>query len=399
MKQAVTMLAAAVAMVAAAAGGWHWYQSRADSREVKYRLAKIERGPIAAAVAASGTLNAVSTVQVAAQISGQLKEIYADFNTAVKRGQVIARIDPATFELRVNQARADLEAAESSVALARSGLAALQAELTRVKAALLDAQREFERKKMLVEKNFISRAELDRVRALLDATREQLKSLEAQVQSGEAQVGSGLAAVKQREALFRRAQTDLERTVIRAPVDGTIVLRNIDAGQSVAAGPQAPVLFTIAQDLREMRVEAAIDDADLARLRVGLPATFTVDAFPRRTFSGEIQHLERSAQNYSMVVTAANQDLALLPGMTANVRVLLESRQSVLKVPNAALRFRPAAAGSSRVWVLEDNEPRPVPVQLGLSDGTSTELLGGALAEGTGVIVAIAEGRPPGSSP
>ncbi len=375
MKQAVTMLAAAVAMVAAAAGGWHWYQSRADSREVKYRLAKIERGPIAAAVAASGTLNAVSTVQVAAQISGQLKEIYADFNTAVKRGQVIARIDPATFELRVNQARADLEAAESSVALARSGLAALQAELTRVKAALLDAQR------------------------LLDATREQLKSLEAQVQSGEAQVGSGLAAVKQREALFRRAQTDLERTVIRAPVDGTIVLRNIDAGQSVAAGPQAPVLFTIAQDLREMRVEAAIDDADLARLRVGMPATFTVDAFPRRTFSGEIQHLERSPQNYSMVVTAANQDLALLPGMTANVRVLLESRQSVLKVPNAALRFRPAAAGSSRVWVLEDNEPRPVPVQLGLSDGTSTELLGGALAEGTGVIVAIAEGRPPGSSP
>jgi HlyD family secretion protein len=404
MRHAVTMLAAAVAIVAAAAGGWYWYQSRADGREVKYQLAKIERGPIAAAVVASGTLNAVSTVQVVAQIAGQLKELYADFNTPVKRGQVLARIDATTYELRVNQARADLEAAESSVALGRSGLSVLQAERARVESAQLDAQREFERKKTLVEKNFISRAELDKARALLDAAREHLKSLEAQIHAGESQVRSALAAVKLRESLLRQAQTDLERTVLRAPVDGTIILRNIDAGQSVSAGPQAPLLFTIAQDLREMQVEAAIGEADARRLRAGMPAAFTVDAVPRRSFSGDILQVRMSSQSaqhaagYTMVISAANPDLALLPGMTANIRVLLESRDSVLKVPNAALRFRPATEGS-RVWVLEENVPRPVPVRLGLSDGTSTEVLDGALTEGTRVIVALAEGRPRGPSP
>src|SRR5688572_14616093 len=318
-------------VAAAAGGGWYWYQSRADGAEVRYRLAKVERGPMAAVVVASGTLNAVTTVQVGSQISGQVKDIYADFNTAVKKGQVIARIDPATYELRVNQARADVDAAQSAVAVARSGLAAQQAEVGRVRITLADAERDMER-------------------VVLDTTREELKAVQAQIQVSEAQVQSALAAVKQRESLLKQAQVDLERTIIRAPVDGTVILRNVDAGQTVAASLQAPVLFTIARDLRDMQVEAAIDEADVGRLRVGQVAGFTVDAFPRRNFGGEIRQIRKSPLNvqnvvsYTVVISAANPDLALLPGMTANVRIAVENRASALKVPNAALRWRPAGS-------------------------------------------------------
>jgi HlyD family secretion protein len=408
MKATLKLLALLAVIAAAVAGGWYW-QSRGDNGEVKYRLAKVERGPMAAVVAASGTLNAVTTVQVGSQISGQVKEIHADFNTPVKKGQVIARIDPATYELRVNQARADLDAAESAVAVARSGLAAQQAEVGRVKIALVDAERDLERKKMLVDKKFISPAELDKARTVLDTTREELKAVQAQIQVSEAQVRTALAAVKQRESLLRQAQVDLERTIIRAPVDGTVILRNVDAGQTVAASLQAPVLFTIAQDLRDMQVEAAIDEADVGRLRAAMPASFAVDAFPRRSFSGEIRQIRKSPQNvqnvvsYTVVISARNPDLALLPGMTANVRIVVEDRPSALKVPNAALRWRPADAEApadlpktrqrdrrSSVYVLDDGEPKAVEVQLGLNDGASTEIIGEALAEGAEVIVGVA---------
>ena len=350
MKRIALILLAA----AAAAGGWYWYDSRGAGGEVRYRTVKVERGPIAAVVVASGTLNAVTTVQVGSQISGQVKDIYADFNTPVKQDQVIARIDPATFELRVNQARADLDAAQSAVAVARSGQAAQQAELSRVKLNLSEAQRDLERKKTLVDKSFISGAELDKARTVVDTTREQLKAVEAQLDVSRAQVSSARAAVKQRESLLRQAQVDLERTVIRAPVDGTVILRNVDAGQTVAASLQAPVLFTIARDLRDMQVEAAIDEADVGRLKLGMAASFAVDAFPRRSFTGEIRQIRKSPQtvqnvvSYTVVISAANPDMALLPGMTANVRVVVDSRASALKVPNGALRFRPAGAAEPR---------------------------------------------------
>jgi HlyD family secretion protein len=352
-KTSLKLVVAAV-VLALAGGGWYWYRGKGAEGEVRYRTAKVERGPITAVVVASGTLNAVTTVQVGSQISGQVKDIYADFNTAVKKDQVIARIDPSTFELRVNQARADVDAAESAVMVARSGQVAQQAEIGRVKVTLADAQRDFERKKMLVDKNFISGAELDKARTVLDSTREQLKAVEAQLKVSEAQINSALAAVKQRQSLLRQAQVDLERTIIRAPVDGTVILRNVDAGQTVAASLQAPVLFTIAQDLRDMQVEAAIDEADVGRLRAGLAANFSVDAFPRRNFSGEIRQIRKSPTNvqnvvsYTVVISAANPDLALLPGMTANVRITVDSRASVLKVPNAALRFRPAGTQEAR---------------------------------------------------
>jgi HlyD family secretion protein len=406
----------AVAALAAAAGGYAWLKTdNGGGEHPQYRLAHVERGPLTAAVAASGTLNAVTTVQVGSQISGQVKEIYADFNTPVKAGQVIARIDAETFELRVAQARADLDAAHSAVAVARSGLAAQMAELGRVKVTLADARRDYERKKALVEKGFISPSELDKARTLLEAMRQQLKAVEAQMRVGEAQVQSALAAVKQRESLLKQAQVDLERTIIRAPVDGTVILRNVDAGQTVAASLQAPVLFTIARDLRDMQVEAAIDEADVGRLSPGLPASFTVDAFPRRGFTGEIVQIRKSPVNvqnvvsYTVVISARNPDLALLPGMTANVRVVVEQRDNALKVPNAALRFRPAgeaeppprprqgadqkgrdAGRSGRVWVPEGRGARPLDVRLGLSDGLSTEVVAGPLAQGTEVIVGLA---------
>src|SRR5687768_1163083 len=362
MKAALKLLILLAVVGAAGAGGWIWWQLRDDDGAVHYRLAKLERGPMAAVVVASGTLNAVTTVQVGSQISGQVKEIHADFNTPVKKGQVIARIDPATYELRVNQARADLDAADSAVAVARSNLAAQQAELGRVRITLLDAERDHERKKALVDKKFISPSELDKARTVLDTTREQLKAMQAQLQVSEAQVRSALAALKQRESLLKQAQVDLERTIIRAPVDGTVILRNVDAGQTVAASLQAPVLFTIAQDLRDMQVEAAIDEADVGRLRVGMPASFAVDAFPRRSFGGEIKQIRKSPQNvqnvvsYTVVISAANPDLALLPGMTANVRIAVENREAVLKVPNAALRWRPAGAADVKA-------PNDAPVQ------------------------------------
>src|SRR5918992_3548083 len=197
-----TALVLALVVVAAVGGGWYWYQSRADGADVRYRMAKVEHGPISAVVVASGTLNAVTTVQVGSQISGQIKDIYADFNTPVKKGQVIARIDPATFELRVNQTRADLDAAESAVAVARSGLAAQQAELGRVRITLVDAERDLDRKKLLVDKKFISPAELDKARVVLETTRQELKAVQAQIQVSEAQVKSALAAVKQRGRLL-----------------------------------------------------------------------------------------------------------------------------------------------------------------------------------------------------
>lgn len=392
----------AAALVAAALG-YLWLTAGDGDGAPQYRLAKVERGPLTAVVAASGTLNAVTTVQVGSQISGQIKEIHVDFNSPVKEGQVIARIDPATFELRVSQARADLESARSAVAVARSGLAAQEAELARVRVNLADAERDYERKRALVAKNYLSPAELDKARTVLEATREQAKAVAAQGRIGQAQVRSALAAVKQRESLLRQAEVDLERTIIRAPVDGTVILRNVDAGQTVAASLQAPVLFTIARDLRDMQVEAAIDEADVGRLRPGQAATFTVDAFPRRSFSGSIVQIRKSpvtVQNvvsYTVVISARNADLALLPGMTANVRIVVDERESVLKVPNAALRFRPPGANEARragarVWVPARTGPRPVELRLGLSDGISTEIAGGGLEEGAEVIVGLAAG-------
>lgn len=346
------ILLALVLALAGAAAYYYWWQGRDNGQA--YRLVKIERGSITAAVSATGTLNPVVSVQVGSQVSGQVQEINVDYNSQVKKGQLIARINPDSFTLRVNQAMADLDAARATVMTQRANIAALQAELARTRINLADAQRDLDRNIMLFEKNFISKAVLDKAQAVFDATGQQVKSAQAQLAVGEAQVRNGEAQVKQREAQLSQAKVDLERTMIRAPVDGIVVKKSVEPGQTVAASLQAPELFVIAQDLREMQVEASIDEAEVGRVRVGQAASFTVDSFPGRTFGGTVSQVRKAAlvvQNvvtYIAVISASNADLSLFPGMTANVRIIVDTRDSALRIPNAALRFRPAGAPDAR---------------------------------------------------
>lgn len=335
----------ALALLAGGAGLYGWWSGRNGAPA--YRLAKVERGAIVSVVSATGTVNPVVAVQVGSQVSGQIKEIYVDFNSPVKKGQIIARIDPDTFVLRVNQAMADLESARATVLTQRANVVALKAEVSRARVTLADAEREYERNKALQEKNFVSASALDKARYAYEAAREQLKTAQAQVAVGEAQIRNVEALVRQREAQLEQAKVDLSRTAIRAPVDGIVISRAVDAGQTVAASLQAPTLFVIAQSLTDMQVETSIDEAEIGRLRVGQEATFTVDSFPGRNFSGKVSQVRKAAQvvqnvvTYIAVIATSNADLSLVPGMTANVRIVIDERENILKIPNAALRFRP----------------------------------------------------------
>jgi HlyD family secretion protein len=346
----VTLLVLALAAIGGAA--YYWRQSADNSQA--YRLAKVERGNITAAVSATGTLNPVVSVQVGSQVSGQVLEINVDYNSQVKKDQLIARINPDSFTLGVNQAMADLDAARATVMTQRANVAVLQAELARTRINLADAQRDLERNKMLFEKSFISKAVLDKAQAVFDATGQQVKSAQAQLAVGESQVRNGEAQVQQREAQLSQSKVDLDRTMIRAPVDGIVVKKSVEPGQTVAASLQAPELFVIAQDLREMQVETSIDEAEIGRVRVGQAATFTVDSFSGRTFSGTVSQVRKAAlvvQNvvtYIAVIATSNSDLSLFPGMTANVRIIVDKRDNTLRIPNAALRFRPAGASEAR---------------------------------------------------
>jgi len=351
MKKTLLLIAAAALVAGAAFGVYHYASIRGD--EPAYRLGKVEKGPITAAVSATGTLNPVISVLVGSQVSGQIKELYVDFNSPVKKDQVIARIDPESFELRVRQAMADLEATRATVLTQMASVGAQRAEVSRNEVNLADAKRDYERKQMLVEKGFISVADRDKALAVYNAAQEQVKTARAQLAVAEAQAKNAEAVVKQRESQMAQAKVDLDRTIIRAPVDGVVIKRSVDAGQTVAASLQAPELFQIAQNLREMQVEASIDEADVGRVKVDQNATFTVDAFPGRTFRGNVMQVRKAAlvvQNvvtYTVVISAANPDLQLLPGMTANVRITTDTRDSVLKLPNAALRFRPLGFSDS----------------------------------------------------
>jgi HlyD family secretion protein len=348
MSKRALLLFGLLALVAAAGIAYAiWNSSRPTT---SYRYSAVERGAITAAVSATGTLSPVVSVQVGSQVSGQIKELYVDYNSPVKKGQIIAQIDPDSIVLRVNQAMADLEAARATVLTQRANVAALQAEVSRAKVSLADASRELERNRMLAEKNFISTAVLDKSQATFDASQEQVKIAQAQLRVAEAQVHNVEALVKQREAQLAQARVDLNRASIRAPVDGIVVKKSVEPGQTVAASLQAPELFVIAQDLRQMQVETSIDEAEVGRIRVGQSATFTVDSFPGRTFRGTVSQVRKAAQvvqnvvTYIAVITTSNTDLSLFPGMTANVRIVVDSRENVLKVPNAALRFRPSGA-------------------------------------------------------
>ncbi|OGK98219.1 MAG: hypothetical protein A3D33_02320, partial [Candidatus Rokubacteria bacterium RIFCSPHIGHO2_02_FULL_73_26] len=358
-------------VVGALAGGavWGYLYTQSVGSGPKYRLARVERGPLTAAVSATGNLNAVITVQVGSQVSGQIKELLVDFNSVVRKGQVVARIDPDIFRAKVNQAKAELDAARASVLNqqaqveraradvenARAALAEARAQTAKAQVAVLDTRRDRERKSELFARQLIAKSEMDSAQAAHDSALAQLDSVRAREQALASAINSALAqlrvaeaahaaaraTVEQRRAALEQAQVDLDHTTIRAPVDGVVVSRQVDVGQTVAASLQAPILFTIAQDLTKMQVETSVDEADIGRIRLEDHATFTVDAFPGETFSGTVVQIRKAAQivqnvvTYTVVVAVGNPAGRLLPGMTANVKLVVAEKPSVLRVPNA----------------------------------------------------------------
>lgn len=398
-----------------------WQPWKKSDATPQYRFAKVERGALSAAVSASGTLNALVTVQVGSQVSGLIQEIKADFNSPVKQNQVIARLDPESFESRVAQAAADLNAAESATEVARGNQLVRQSEINKVQIGLDEALRNLERKRSLIAQGFLSTAELESAQNAADTAREQLRQAKADAGVASAQVTSAQAQAGQRRAGLRQARIELERTVIRSPVDGIVISRNVDVGQTVAASFQAPVLFTIARDLRKMEVNVAVDEADVGRVATGQKMDFSVDAFPGERFVAQVTQIRKAPQSnnnvvtYSVMATLDNPDLRLLPGMTASARILTEERKAVLILPNEALRFRPLQADGTpiklevrgrekgpgipgRVWQLREGKPTPVSVRLGVSDGKKTEMLMGEIAEGEEIILGMLEGGAGGKT-
>ena len=332
-------------------GGYFVYQSvdRKGANQ-KFRFAKVERGDIAFVVTATGTINPVINVLVGSQVSGTIKALYADFNSQVKEGQVIAQIDPAIFEAQVEQGRASVLNAQANLLNAQSNLENAKANLVKAEVAVLDTKRTLDRNKPLLERNLIAQATLDTAQTNYDMAVAQRDIAKAQVESAKSQMESAKAQVEQAKASLKVSETNLRYTTIRSPVNGTVISRNVDVGQTVAASLQAPTLFTIAKDLTKMQVDTNVSEADVGRVEVGQEAIFTVDAYPEKIFRGKVSEIRNApitVQNvvtYDVVIQVDNKDLKLKPGMTANVSVQIEHKEGVLKIPNAALRFQPEFA-------------------------------------------------------
>jgi HlyD family secretion protein len=345
---------------------------RGNGNEPKFRTEKVTKGDLVMTVTSTGTVNPVTTVLVGTQVSGTIKEIYVDFNSPVKKGQLIARIDPALFEAQVNQARANLFSAK--------------ANLEKAEATLVDAKRTMERNKELLSKNLIAQSDFD--------------TAETNYETAKASVSAVKAQVVQTEAALSLAETNLYYTKIVSPVEGIVVSRNVDVGQTVAASFQTPTLFSIAQDLTKMQIDGNVDESDIGNIKVGQDVEFIVDAYPDITFKGKVWQVRNApitVQNvvtYDVVIQVANPELKLKPGMTANVSIITAIKKDVLKIPNAALRFSLSEKGVQTpekkgpgIWILEKEQPMRIPVSTGISDGNYTELVSGEIREGQEVII------------
>lgn len=395
-------------LVAVLGVGGYWYWSGEQPPPIKYKTAKIERGTVTQVVMATGTINPVITVQVGSQVSGIIQALFADFNSVVKAGQVVAQLDPVPFRTKVTEMDAILQNAQGNLARARADLA-LQT-------------RNFDRASALFEQSLNAQQDVDNTRAAYE--------------SAQATVHVADAQVKQAQAQLETAKVNLAYTTIRAPVNGIVISRNVDVGQTVAASFQTPVLFTVAKDLTKMQVDTHVSESDIGGLTEGKPATFVVDAYPDHVFTGAILQVRNApitVQNvvtYNVVVGVENPDLRLRPGMTANVSIMVARQDDVLKVPNQALRFKPAPAkggekpggpsavsagtrdgagkGGSpeggrptpKVWLRSpQGEPTPVEVTTGITDGVVSELIEGAVKEGEDVIIGLEMPKGPyGSS-
>ena len=395
-----------------AGGGYYWYYRQSHKPpENPYKTAAVERRAISARVTASGTLQARVTVQVGSQVSGRVQELFADFNSRVKKGDIVAKLDPQLFQASLQQAQASYASAQANVAKAE--------------ATLLDANRQYERAKTQRAEGLASQQDVDTAQTAASVAK--------------ASVDAAKSAVAQARAALNQDQVNLSLTVIKSPIDGVVISRSVDVGQTVAASMQAPVLFTIAEDLSKMHIEASVPESDVGRLAVDMPVEFTVDAFPGQRFKGTIAQVRNAAvtvQNvvtYTAIVAVDNPDLKLRPGMTATVNIVTAKKDDVLAVPNAALRFKPPASAlgsasargsagrpAGSAWAASSGRPRgggapgggddverktayklagltPVPVRLttGITDGSFTELLGDTLKDGDQLIV---EGPPSDSS-
>ncbi len=435
----------ALALAAAVAAALYFYSDGAPA-EGSYRLGKTDRGEIVATVNASGTINPTTTVIVGSQLSGQVVEILADYNSKVEASQVVARLNSDQIRARLDAARADLaqmranrevqegmvDKVRAETDKARATLADAEAQVARNEALLTDSERIFERQSELRTRGFAAEQVLDTARATRDAQRAALNSARAQVNSAKAAIAAlaadlrvaqaNVEAVKaqiaQREAAVRQIEVDLRNTDIRSPVSGVVVQRNVELGQTVAASLQAPELFRIADDLRHMEISVNVDETDVGRIKPGQRASFTVTAYPGRNFDGTVKQVRlgsQSVQNvviYTTIVSIENPNLELLPGMTANLRIETERRENAVRIPNAALRWRPpvlaaepatgpdgapsrraarnaggdraadAQAGRAtqlgRVFVPgRDGKPQGVTLRLGASDGSMTEVVSG----------------------
>jgi len=393
-----------VFLVAAIVGMGFWRLGD-GAKESPYITVAAQRGNVTQVVSATGTLQAVITVQVSSQVSGTIDKLYADFNSRVKAGQAVARLNQDKFSAAVDQAKANLLAAQSNLAKAR--------------VTVEDTKRTLERNRELMKRQLIAQSELDTTQTAYDAA-------VAQVEVNKAQAAQAQAALNQ-------SMVDLGNTVIRSPVDGLVISRNVDVGQTVAASLQAPILFTIANDLSKMEVHTSVDEADVGKIWEGQEVTFTVDAFPTRRFRGkvfQVRNAPTTVQNvvtYDAVVRIDNKELLLKPGMTANVEFLVSRKENVLRVPNMALRFKPpeekqdaqeilrqanraaAAAGRRRagggrarsgeakdgrwvrIYVLKELVAQPMEVRLGITDGSNTEVIEGGIEEGSQVIIALSD--------
>jgi HlyD family secretion protein len=381
----VAGLTGLVALIAA------WAFHRGDP--VQYLTATVQQGEIRDAVDATGTVNAVITVQVGSQVSGTIAKLNADFNSHVHRGEVIALIDPSLLQGALLQATADLETAKAGVAVA-------EANLAKANATLVQANADHDRAVAMGKNGSVTQQELD----LATSTYESAK---ASRDAAAANIAEANAQVRQKDAALAVARTNLDHTVIRSPIDGIVVARNVDVGQTVAASLQAPTIFTIAQDLTKMQVYAKVDESDVGRIKLGQPAGFKVDAFPKDTFSGVVSQIRMNpttVQNvvtYDAIIDFANPQLKLFPGMTAYVTVPVAVAANVVKLPNAALRFKPARSAEAEtavVWKLvADHTIVPVKVALGITDHAYTEVrvvLSGALKPGDEVVTTAVTAKP-----
>ncbi len=376
-------------------------------RSPSFITEKVQRGDVSYRISATGTLSALITVQVGTQVSGTIKEIYVDFNSRVKKGQILALIDPDAFVAQLNQAEANLENARANLKRAEGSLLYSKALLEKSEAQLKEAEANFKRMSELFREGIISMSQFDSAKASYEVAIAQRNAQQAQFDADNQSLKAAIAQVRQWEQAVNLARVNLERTRIRSPIDGIVISRNVDAGQTVAATLQSPTLFVIANDLKKMRLIANVSEADIGIVRTGQTAIFTVDAYPEKTFKGSVDEIRLSpnvVQNvvtYEVLINVNNDELLLKPGMTATVYIYAIKKENVLRIPNTALIFRPREMKENPqtpegtvVWILKNGKtPVPVPIKTGISDDMYTEVISGDIREGDDIIVA--EGKKP----